>query len=129
MACGARTAPGTVMGGAWAHIACTFNVQESRVTAFVDGSAHDGEAYQTAIIAAPGDLRVSSSGYPLTGDLDELVIHRGLLPESSIARIYACNVDGSLCRCDPSDPEMYLDCGRFDDGCPAIMPPCDQPAP
>jgi len=110
----------------WVHIVCTYDSTGPNVTIHVDGSFI--ETQDTAPLGKSGlPVRVGES-FP--GEMDEVFFATARLPDTSVRRIYACGVDGAKCECDPNDPTLYLNCGRFDPNCePSRLAPCNQTSP
>jgi len=109
----------------WVHVLCRYDVAEGEVSAFINGSVTKTKS-GVELDASDREFRVGSG---FEGQLDEVFVAKQRLSDLAVRRIYACNLDGARCTCDPDDPAKYTDCGRRHPDCGATLPPCNQPSP
>jgi hypothetical protein len=89
-----------------------------------------GSGLKLDVLNAAREFEVPSfdNGYRYKGKMDEVFFIKQALSDAAIARIWACGVNGSRCRCLLDDASAYADCGRAAPDCDAL-PPCDAPMP
>jgi hypothetical protein len=113
--------------GEWIHAVCRFDNEADRIAAFVNGDARGGEPHgDVANSSRPFSLSGNQSSF--TGQMDEVFYVNTALSDGAIVRIWACGLDGSVCRCNADDPSQYEHCGRAHPGCGALIA-CNQPSP
>ncbi len=125
----ALTSPASFPTGAWVHAVCQFDDTANQIETFIGGVATQIEP-DVFVMSAAGDsdFRIGSESVPYTGLADEVFVIKGRPEAGAIRRIWACGIDGELCRCQIYDPKSYESCGRADPVCTAL-PDCDQAAP
>jgi hypothetical protein len=123
----AATASGSFPHGEWIHVACSYDHRRGQIRGYLNGLL-SASARQDAVAAVDsGSTNVVSGGLPMSGALDELFMVKQALDASALSRIVACNIDGSRCRCDATDPTQYQSCGGLA-ACRGL-PPCNSTTP
>jgi hypothetical protein len=113
----------------WTHVVCRYDFTTKYSTGFANGEVF-GSGLQMDVLNAARELEVPSfdNGYRYQGEMDEVFFVKQPLSDAAIARIWACGIDGTRCRCRLDDPATYTDCGRASPTCDAL-PPCDAATP
>jgi len=109
----------------WVHVSCRYDVDKGEASAFINGTVTNTKS-GVSLDASDRPFRVGSD---FDGQLDEVFVAKELLSDLVVRRIYACNLDGARCTCDPNDPAKYTDCGRRHPDCGATLPPCNLASP
>ena len=109
-----ETAADTFEIATWYHFACTYDHPNQEIDAFIDGA---NEA--TGVTAATDGLttidpRISWTAGATDTYADDVFLYSGELTEPEIARIAACDIDGSECSCNGAS---WVDKGRVDANC------------
>lgn len=110
----------------WIHAVCRFDNGADLSEVFVAGGL-SGSKDKADIMNAAVPFRLSSEA-AFTGQMDEVFFVDRALPDTAIQRIWACGIDGFLCRCRSDQPSEYAHCGRAQPSCTTLMA-CDTPAP
>jgi hypothetical protein len=116
--------------GVWTHLICRYDDPSQTVTVFVAGQARaTGSTPGVENGTRPFQLGCDQVSCALVGNADEVFHFGGSMDDAVIARLWACGVDGSLCRCRAEDPTTYESCGRAEPDCSLALPACNAMAP
>lgn len=116
--------------GSWHHFVCRVNRITPAVVEVLGRGIPLASDDLDAFDEGSGAFRVGDvlnrSAESFRGEADEVFFSAQPLSDASILRIWACGIDGSLCRCEPEMPEEYEYCGRLLMQC-GELPDCDGP--
>lgn len=117
----------------WYHATCQYDNTANAIQVYVDGATSGSSATQDDIAADTAAFNLGRSvggSSPWSGLLDECFVTSSVLTSAQICRICSCQIDGSLCRCDPDSPTAYSDSGRNTSECGSCsLPSCNAAAP
>lgn len=126
---GGNIGPDSAAGNRWAHLVCRFDAATNQLSIYVAGTATArGTDTTHPIKTGPGPFMVGCdvTSCAFVGNVDEVFYATTALSDAAIARIYACGIDGSRCRCNSSS---YATCGFATPATCLSLPSCNSPTP